>query len=148
MGGKARPAPAGVRWLGAIGGLVSVAVLVLYLSNVHLDRAGLAFYPAAIYFVACLAAGSIGGMEIARRTDFRVALPSFLTGLYVGLAIPTALSLAPLLLVICVPFLIAAGWLFAAGGQKPLHLAELAVSVVAGFVAGAVPIPWLAGLHL
>lgn len=146
MGGKARPAPAGVRWLSAIAGLLSLGGLVIYLGAVRIDRTRVADYPAVGYFVVCLMAGSLGGFAIARRTDVDVAAPAFMAGLFCGLAVPTALSMAPLMLLICVPFAAAAGWLAYIGGSLTRHVAVGAVSVSAGFVLGAFPIFWLSRL--
>ena len=143
MGGKARPAPAGVRWLSAIAGLLSLAGLVIYLGAVRIDRTRLADYPAVGYFVVCLMAGSLGGFLIARRTGVDVAAPAFMAGLFCGLAVPTALTMAPLMLLTCLPFAVAAGWLVYVGGSLTRHVAVGAVSVGAGFVLGAFPIFWL-----
>ncbi len=143
MGGKAKPVPAGVRWLSALGGLSSVAVLVLYLNVMHLDRVVPADFPPAIYFIACLLAGAMGGVEMARERDLRIATPSLMSGLFLGLAMPTAQTLGPMLILACLPFGAAAGWLLAVGGQKPWQTAEFVASIGAGVVAGAVPLVWL-----
>lgn len=143
MGGKARPAPAGVRWLTAIAGLLSLAGLVIYLGAVRIDRTRLADYPAVGYFVVCLMAGSLGGFVIAGRSGVHVAAPAFMAGLFCGLAVPTALTMAPLMLLTCLPFAVAAGWLVYVGGSLTRHVAVGTVSVGAGFVLGAFPIFWL-----
>jgi hypothetical protein len=146
MGGKAIAVPLGVRLLAALGGLFSLFAILVYLDALRGNLPTVREYPVIVYFLLCLSAGVLGGLEMTRRAQMGVLSPGFVAGLFGGLAVPTALTMAPLMLLICLPFAAIAGWIAHKAGGAPNQVAVTAAAVSAGFAMGAFPILWLNSL--